>query len=476
MQTSDLHQISESCFEIPAVGLMNVPARLFADRALLEGMDEKVREQISNVARLPGIVTAAFAMPDAHWGYGFPIGGVAAFDPRQGGVISMGGIGYDISCGVRALRTGLPEEEVRPRLEEVATALFERVPAGIGSEGKIRLDRRGLDEVLLGGARWAVEQGYGEPGELEFVEERGRMEGADTGAVSDTAKSRGLNQIGTLGSGNHYLEVQVVDQVHDADAASAFGIAAGEVLLTLHCGSRAIGHQVATDYQRELGKAARRLGLSLPDRELVCAPIDSPEGRRYYGAMAAAVNGALANRQVIAALAARAFRSVLPEARVGILYDVSHNTCKVEEHEVDGARRRLWVHRKGATRAFGPGHPDVPAAYREVGQPVLVGGTMGTGSYVLAGTSASAGLAFASACHGAGRSMSRNEALRHWRGDRLQRELASRGILIKGHSLRGLAEEAPGAYKDIDDVARATHEAGLARRVARLRPIACVKG
>ncbi|HKB14859.1 MAG TPA: RtcB family protein, partial [Planctomycetota bacterium] len=264
--------------------------------------------------------------------------------------------------------------------------------------------------------------------------------------------------------------------VHDAAAAAAFGIAAGEVLLTLHCGSRAIGHQVATDYQRDLAKAARRLGLSLPDRELVCAPIDSPEGRRYHGAMAAAVNAALANRQVIAALAARAFREVLPEARVRILYDVSHNTCKVEEHEVDGERRPLWVHRKGATRAFGPGHPDLPAAYRDAGQPVLVGGTMGTGSYVLAGTAASAGLAFASACHGAGRSMSRNEALRHWRGDRLQRELAARGILIKGHSLRGLAEEAPGAYKDIDSVADATHEAGLARKVARLRPIACVKG
>ncbi|HET6201228.1 MAG TPA: RtcB family protein [Planctomycetota bacterium] len=477
MRTSDLIQVSEGCHEIPAAGGMNVPARIFAGRALLEEMDEKVREQITNVARLPGIVKAACAMPDAHWGYGFPIGGVAAFDPAEGGVISMGGIGYDISCGVRTLRTGLSEEEVAPRLEKVATTLFERVPAGVGSEGKIRLDRKGLDRVLLGGGRWAVEQGWGEPDELEFVEERGCMGGADPGAVSDTAKSRGLNQIGTLGSGNHYLELQVVEEVFDPAAASAFGIAPGEVLLSLHCGSRALGHQVATDYQRELAKASKRLALALPDRELVCAPIDSPEGRRYFGAMVAAVNGALANRQVIAALAARAFREVFPQARVRILYDVSHNTCKVEEHSVDGGRRRrLWVHRKGATRAFGPGHPDLPASYRDVGQPVLVGGTMGTASYVLAGTAASAGLAFASACHGAGRAMSRTEALRNWRGERVERELAARGIVIKGHSLRGLAEEAPGAYKDIRAVAEATERAGLARKVARLRPIGCVKG
>ena len=476
MRTDGLHQISDSCWEIPPSGEMNVPARLFADARLLEAMDEKVREQITNVASLPGIVKAALAMPDAHWGYGFPIGGVAAFDPAAGGIISMGGIGYDISCGVRTLRTSLTEEEVRPHLEELAERLFRRVPAGIGSEGEIRLDPKSLDTVLLRGARWAVERGYGEASDLEFVEERGCMEGADPDAVSKTAKNRGLAQVGTLGSGNHYLEVEVVEEVFDEPTARAFGLFEKQVDLTLHCGSRAVGHQIATDYQKALAGAATRFGLRLPDRELVCAPIDSPEGRRYFGAMVAGVNCALANRQVIAALAARAFREVFPGADVAILFDVSHNTCKVEVHETGGVRRPLYVHRKGATRAFGPGHPTLPAAYREVGQPVIVGGTMGTASYILAGTARGEEVAFGSACHGAGRAMSRTQALATWRGERVVNELAAKGIVVKGHSRRGLAEEAPGAYKDIRAVAEASDRAGLARKVARLRPIACVKG
>jgi tRNA-splicing ligase RtcB len=476
MDPKDLLPVGPACWEIPRSGDMLVPARVFADAALLEGMDEKVREQIQNVARLPGIVRAAVAMPDAHWGYGFPIGGVAAFDPEQGGVISIGGIGYDISCGVRTLRTSLREGEVQPKLEALADALFRRVPAGVGSEGKIRLAPDVLEEVLREGARWAVEVEHGEAGELAFVEEGGRMEGADPSAVSAIAKRRGAAQIGTLGSGNHYLEVQVVEEVFDAETARAFGLFGSQVLLSLHCGSRGVGHQIATDFQRELAGAASKFGIRLPDRELVCAPIESPQGRRYFGAMAAGVNCALANRQVIAALARKAFREVFPESDLSILFDVSHNTCKVETHRANGDSKRLWVHRKGATRAFAPGHPSLPEPYRQVGQPVIIGGTMGTGSYVLVGTRAGEEVAFASACHGAGRAMSRAQALKQWRGERVVSDLRSRGILIRSRSFRGVAEEAPGAYKDVDAVAEVSEAAGLARRVARVRPIACVKG
>jgi len=476
MDPRDLVSVGPACWEIPRRGDMNVPARIFADAALLEGMDEKVREQIQNVARLPGIVHAAIAMPDAHWGYGFPIGGVAAFDPEEGGVISIGGIGYDISCGVRTMRTELRERDVGPRIEPLADALFRRVPAGVGSEGKIRLDAPALDAMLRGGGQWAAGSGYGEEADLEFVEEGGRMEGADPSAVSRTAKGRGAAQVGTLGSGNHYLEVQIVEEVFDAAAAGAFGLFEEQVILSLHCGSRGMGHQIATDYQRELAGAASRFGIRLPDRDLVCAPIDSAEGRRYYGAMAAGVNCALANRQVIAHLARRAFAEVFPDAALSVLFDVSHNTCKVETYPVGGKAKRLWIHRKGATRAFGPGHAALPERYRDVGQPVIVGGTMGTGSYILAGTRAGEQAAFASACHGAGRAMSRSQALKQWRGERVVRDLADRGILIRSRSFRGVAEEAPGAYKDVDAVADVSEVAGLAHRVARVRPLACVKG
>ncbi len=455
---------------------MRVPGVLYASRTLVEGLDEKVREQLANVACLPGIVGAAYAMPDAHWGYGFPIGGVAAFDPAAGGIVSAGGVGFDISCGVRTYRTGVPAADLGERLEPLAHDLYRTVPAGVGSEGNLRLSKRELDEVLVHGARWAVGRGCGEEAELDFVEERGRVPGADPTKVSDRAKERQLPEMGTLGSGNHYLELQVVDRLYDEDAARAFGLSIDDLLVTIHCGSRGLGHQVGTDYLKVLGGAAPRHGLSLPDRELACAPILSPEGEDYLGAMRAAINCALANRQILGHLVRDVFRRRLPEARLSLLYDVSHNTCKEETHLVEGRPRRLFVHRKGATRAFGPGHPDLPEAYRGTGQPVLVGGTMGTFSFVLAGTPEASARSFSSSCHGAGRQMSRTQAKRTWRGGALIEELAARGIRIEAHSASGAAEEAPGAYKDVEEVARVAEEAGLSRRVARLRPIACVKG
>ena len=452
------------------------PIALYATRDLVEDMDAKVLEQIENVAKLPGLAGLAMTMPDAHWGYGFPIGGVAAFDPEEGGIISAGGVGFDISCGIRCLRTDLTTETIEARLAELADVLFRVIPAGLGSEGAIKLTPAELDDVLAGGASWAVGQGYGTPADLEFVEEQGRAEGAVPGDVSDLAKRRQRGEMGTLGSGNHYLEIQAVEHVYDAAAAEAFGIAEGQIVVSIHCGSRGLGHQIGTDYLVELAQAAGRLGITLPDRELACAPILSPEGQRYLGAMQAGINCALANRQILAHLTREAFAEVFPDATLETLFDVSHNTCKRERHRANGAERWLYVHRKGATRAFGPRHPDLPARYRDAGQPVIIGGSMGTASYVLAGTEESERLAFSSASHGAGRAMSRRQALKSWRGEAVVRDLAAQGILIRSGSMRGIAEEAPGAYKDVDVVAEATERAGLARRVARLRPRACIKG
>ncbi|HSO07489.1 MAG TPA: RtcB family protein [Pelomicrobium sp.] len=448
--------------------------RLFADRQLLEGMDDKVLEQIANVARLPGLVGAAMTMPDAHWGYGFPIGGVAAFDPERGGIISAGGVGFDISCGIRCLRTNLTLDSLAPRLQPLADELFHAIPAGVGEEGALRLGIAELDQVLMKGAEWALEHGYGVPEDLEYIEERGRVRGAVPANVSELAKKRQRGEMGTLGSGNHYLEVQVVERIHDADAAAAFGLAEGQIVVSIHCGSRGLGHQIGTDYLVSLAKAARRLGITLPDRELACAPIRSPEGEQYLGAMRSAINCALANRQILTHLTREAFAAVVPDASLETLFDVSHNTCKVEHHDVGGREREVYVHRKGATRAFGPHHPDLPSRYREVGQPVIIGGSMGTGSYVLAGVAGNP--AFSSASHGAGRAMSRRQALHRWSGRQLVDELRASGILIRTKSMRGAAEEAPGAYKDVDAVAAVTEQAGLARRVAFLRPKACVKG
>jgi tRNA-splicing ligase RtcB (3'-phosphate/5'-hydroxy nucleic acid ligase) len=457
-------------------GAMRVPAILYGDAELVRALDNKVAAQIINVASLPGIVTAAYTMPDAHWGYGFPIGGVAAFDPAGGGVVSAGGVGFDISCGVRMLRTGLSGTSIAHLLPALADRLAARIPAGLGSVGRLRLGEAAMDAMLIGGARWAVAQGYGTSADLEYIEDQGQVLNAKPAAISAAALRHPRDEMGTLGSGNHYLEVQLVSDVYDAEAASAFALAAGDAIVSIHCGSRGLGHQVGTEYLREMLLAAPGYGLTLPDRELACAPIASELGQRYLGAARAASNCALANRQILTDLTRECFADLLPEARLELVYDVSHNHCREELHSIDGHERRLFVHRKGATRARGPGDASLPARYRAIGQPVLVGGSMGTASYVLAGTSTGEELAFGSACHGAGRAMSRHEAKRRWRGQALVTELAARGTLVRSPSLRGIAEEAPDAYKDVDAVVSCTAQAGLARPVVKLRPVVTIKG
>jgi len=473
MDRHTLERHSDFEWWIKPTGQMRVPGIIYAGEKLIEDMDEKVREQVTNVATLPGIQRASYAMPDAHWGYGFPIGGVAAFDPEEGGVISAGGVGFDISCGVRTLHTGLKAEELKPIQEELAEALFHSVPAGVGSTGAIYLSEREMDEMLSGGAQWAVEHGYGLAEDLERIEESGRASGAKPECVSHAAKKRQAEEMGTLGSGNHYLEIQRVAETFDAKSAEAFGLKQDDLVLSIHCGSRGLGHQVGTDYLKSMVIDGYR---PIPDRELACAPIRSALGQHYLGAMRAATNCALANRQIITHLARGAFQRVVPKANLTLLYDVSHNTCKIEVHDVDGSRRELFVHRKGATRAFGPGHPDLTPSLREIGQPVLIGGTMGTESYILVGTTEGEKLAFSSACHGAGRAMSRTQAMKHWRGRQVIDDLREQGVLIRSRSFRGVAEEAPGAYKDVNAVAEAAEHANLARRVVRLVPLICVKG
>jgi tRNA-splicing ligase RtcB len=476
MDLSAWTQRAPGVWELPRQGSMRVPGVVYASEGLMRDMDDKVREQVCNVAALPGIVAASYAMPDAHWGYGFPIGGVAAFDADAGGVVSAGGVGFDISCGVRCMLTGLTRAELIPVQRRLADRLFECIPAGIGSTGGIRLNASQMDAMLCGGAAWAVAQGWGDTADLERIEERGQMLQAKPGCVSDQAKRRQREEMGTLGSGNHYLEVQEVSAVFDAAAARAYGLKVGGVVVMIHCGSRGLGHQIGSEFLLRMATDAPRHGLVLPDRELACAPIRSDLGHEYLGAMRAAINCALANRQILSHLVRQVFAELLPAARLPLLYDVSHNTCKVESHRVDGQARSLHVHRKGATRAFGPGHPDLPEALKAVGQPVLIGGSMGTGSYVLAGTTASESQAFSSACHGAGRAMSRHQAMRTWTGRAVIDDLAARGILVRSPSSRGVAEEAPGAYKDVSAVVDAAEATGLARKVARLSPLICVKG
>lgn len=476
MDFAKMERTSEFEWRIKPFGRMRVPGVIFASEALLREMDNKVYEQVTHVAMLPGIVEASFAMPDAHWGYGFPIGGVAAFDPDQGGVVSAGGVGFDISCGVRTLHTGLRRDDIEAVKERLADALYHSIPAGLGSTGAIRLDAAQMNAMLRGGALWAVERGFGDAADLDRIEEGGCMRGADPTQVSEQAKKRQRDEMGTLGSGNHYLEVQQVTEVYAADIAAAFGVKPGDVVVSIHCGSRGLGHQIGTEFLRQMVIAAPGYGIDLPDRELACAPIHSPLGQDYLGAMRAAINCALANRQILTHLTRQVFSRILPQARLPLLYDVSHNTCKVEVHSVDGQPKALFVHRKGATRAFGPGHPDLPPALRQAGQPVLIGGSMGTASYILAGTRESMQRAFGSACHGSGRAMSRHQALRNWNGRHVVDELAGRGILIRSPSSRGVAEEAPGAYKDVSAVVDSADQAGLARKVARLEPIVCIKG
>ncbi len=476
MDTSQLIQRNETCWEIPAEGAMRVPAVIYADAALIRDMDQKVHDQITNVAALPGIVEAAYAMPDAHWGYGFPIGGVAAFDPEQGGIVSAGGVGFDISCGVRTLHTGLTMADLQPHQVQIADELYRSIPAGVGSRGKLQLNHSEMIAMLTGGAKWAVEQGFGEAQDLEHTEERGCMAGAEPAQVSSKARERQREEMGTLGSGNHYLEVQRVVEIYDQAVVETFGLQIDALVITIHCGSRGLGHQIGTEFLKEMAMAAAQYGIALPDRELACAPLNSPLGKHYLGAMRAGINCALANRQIITHLTRQAMVRIFPGIRLEVLYDVSHNTCKLEQHPIGNRKKNLFVHRKGATRAYGPGHPDLPAAFRETGQPVLIGGSMGTCSYVLCGTKDSERLAFSSACHGAGRAMSRHQATKQWRGRELVDELNRRGILIRSPSLRGIAEEAPLAYKNVSAVVDAADRAGLARKVAKLEPVVCIKG
>jgi tRNA-splicing ligase RtcB len=477
MQIKTLEKVSPYEWLIEATGPMRVPVVIFADEQLVSSMDEKVRQQASNVAALPGIVKASYVMPDAHWGYGFCIGGVAAFDAGQGGIISAGGVGFDISCGVRTLTTGLTVDDLDPARKKIlADLLAHKIPAGVGSTGHVRLNHDELDEMLVGGAQWAIEQGYGMRADLMRIEEQGAAKGAMPKYVSDEAHRRQRDETGTLGSGNHYLEVQEVREIFDPQTAAAFGIAQGDLVVSIHCGSRGLGHQIGTDYLRKMVISAREMGVELPERELACAPVRSEVGQQYLGAMRAGINCALANRQILTHLVRQALPALSPKADVRVLYDVSHNTCKQEVHQVGSIRKEVYVHRKGATRSFGPGDPMLDPALKSVGQPVLIGGTMGTASYILAGTAESLTRAFGSSCHGAGRAMSRHQATQQFHGRSLVRSLEERGILVRSPSMRGVAEEAPEAYKDVDAVTDAAHNAGLSTKVAKLRPMIVVKG
>jgi len=478
-----LEKIDDLRWRIPqgAVRGMHTDGILYADEVLLKDLRrDAALQQLANVACLPGIVGPAMAVPDCHYGYGFPIGGVAAFDLKTG-VISPGGVGYDINCGVRLLRTDLLREEVEPVVEDLADALFSAVPSGVGSEGRIRVNRSELESVLVKGARWAVGRGYGKQEDLEATEESGCLAGADPAALGDRAVKRGLPQLGTLGSGNHFLEVQYVDAILDPDAADVLGIQeVGQVVLMVHCGSRGFGHQVCDDYLDVMRGAVRKHGILLPDPQLACAPVESEEGRRYFAAMACAANYAWANRQCIMHWVREAVERVMRRGSealgIELVWDVAHNIAKFEEHETEQGRMRLCVHRKGATRAFGPGCPEVPERYREVGQPVIVPGDMGTASWLLVGTEQAMTETWGSTCHGAGRAMSRKKALQRKRGQQVAEELRSQGIYVRSAGMKTLAEEMPEAYKDVDRVVEVCHRARISRKVARMRPLAVIKG
>jgi len=478
----DLIKISEYEWEIPKSFRqdMQVPVRIFATRDLLEAvMEDKSLEQAVNSATLPGLVGHVVVMPDMHQGYGFPIGGVAATRYPQG-VISPGGIGYDINCGVRLLASQIEYEAVKSQLDAVASALNHYCPSGVGTKGHIRLDISELDRVCREGSRWAKKEGYASEADVRRTEEGGCLEGADPAKVSKQAKERGRAQIGTLGAGNHFIEVDLVEQIFDGQAASVMGLVEGNLVVQIHCGSRGFGHQICTDYVQEFQGAVRRYGIHLPDRELVCAPLDSPEGLNYLAAMRSAANYAFANRQVLAHFARKAFEETLAGKvsnwNLYQVYDIAHNMGKIETHEIDGERIKVCVHRKGATRAFGPGFEGLPEEYRPIGQPVLVPGSMGTCSWVLVGTEDSMKRSFGSSCHGAGRVMSRAKAKKTVWGEELRSQLESRGIHVRAGSMAGLAEEAPQAYKDVDDVVATVCGAGIARKVARLVPVAVIKG
>lgn len=480
-----LKKISETLWELPVSykeGML-VPARIFASKKLIQEMDAGVFEQVSNVAMLPGIQRSAYCMPDGHWGYGFPIGGVAAMDPGSG-VISPGGIGFDINCGMRLVLTNLTAEQVKPRLHQLVDRLFTRIPTGVGCRGFVKLNEDEFRQVAQQGSRWCLQHGFASHEDLELTEEGGCFPGADASDVSNKAIERGLNQLGTLGSGNHYCEIQVVqpENIMDAERAEAFGLTTvpNQVVIMFHCGSRGFGHQVATDYLKLfLSVMERKYGIKIVDRELACAPFHSPEGQSYFSAMKCAVNMAFANRQVILHRIREVFSEVFhaspDDLAMRMVYDVAHNTAKLEKHAVHGHQKELLVHRKGSTRAFGPGAPGLPECYAKTGQPVIIGGSMETGSYLLAGLGSGAD-AFFTTAHGSGRTMSRHQAKKEFRGDKLQRDMEQRGIYVRTDSFGGLAEEAGAAYKNIDEVVLTTELAGLSKRVARLVPIGNIKG
>ena len=482
MNIENLIQISETEWEIPTYIRtdMRVPVRLFATRELLEQiMDDKSLEQAVNAATLPGLVGHVIVMPDMHQGYGFPIGGIAATE-YPGGVISPGAIGYDINCGVRLLGSNIEFDQAHNELDRLATFLNQYCPSGVGHKGAITVSLKELDHVLQDGSRWALKNGYATEADLSRTEESGSIQGADPSKVSARAKERGRSQIGSLGAGNHFIEVDVVDEVFDEEAANVMGIYKGCLTVQIHCGSRGLGHQVCTDYVHEFQSAVRKYGITLPDRELVCAPMDSPEGEAYLGAMRAAANFAFANRQLLAHSARRAFEETFANKmknwHLHQVYDIAHNMGKIETHTVEGRQVKVCVHRKGATRAFGPGSPGLPPEYKKIGQPVIIPGSMGTASWVLVGTEDSMARSFGSSCHGAGRVMSRSKAKKQVRGDELRRELEGHGIKIRAGSMPGLAEEAPSAYKDVDAVVETVSDAGIARKVARLKPVVVIKG
>ena len=475
-----VNRITDEIWEIPPSEKsgMLVPARIYATREILQAMDSGVFDQVTNVACLPGISRYALCMPDGHWGYGFPIGGVAAFDVHEG-IISPGGVGYDINCGMRLIRTDLTLADVQPHLEQLMTELFRKVPAGVGASGFVRLSREEFRRVMTDGARWCVERGYGWHRDLVRMEEGGCIEGTDPSIVTDHAIQRGINQLGTLGSGNHYLEVQVVsnERIFDPVTAVALGITGNEqIVVMVHCGSRGFGHQVASDYLKVFEKSMRRYGITVKDQQLACAPFRSPEGQEYFSAMNCAANTAFANRQVITHQIREAFATVFGRSAealgMELVYDVAHNIAKVERYP----EGELVVHRKGATRAFGPGSPELPEAFRQTGQPVICGGSMETGSYLLVGTDQAVHDTFGSTMHGAGRTMSRAQAKRTVHGAQLQQQMKQRGILVKAVSMSGLAEEAGVAYKNISEVVESVDRAGITKKVAELRPIGNIKG
>ena len=481
--TGPLERIDECRWRIPrtAKAGMRVDGIIYADDTLMQSIrQDKSPEQVANVATLPGIVRASLAMPDIHWGYGFCIGGVAATDPQEGGVISPGGVGYDINCGVRLVRTDIPAEDCRPRLKKLVDTLFSTVPCGVGGTGKIKFTRSEMKELVVEGAPYVVKRGYGTDEDIERTEAGGQLEGARPGFVSDHAYERGHDQVGTLGSGNHFLEVQIVDEIVDPHAAEVLGLKLGAITVLIHSGSRGFGYQICEDALKDLRHAPAKYGIELPDRQLVCAPVHSDEGQRYLGAMRAAANYAWANRQLLLHLARQAFMRVfeLPSQKLGmrLVYDVAHNIAKMEPYKINGETRMLCVHRKGATRAFPPGHPEVPAVYREVGQPVLVPGDMGRSSWVLVGAPGAMEETFGSTCHGAGRVLSRSAAIRAAKGRSIEKELLEAGVIARARGRTGLAEEQPAAYKDVSDVVDVVHKAGLAKKVARLKPIGVIKG